>query len=87
MENTEREISTFKAIVKGIGIYHLILGAASFYRIILGKAGIAFTSVADWQKQRENAAWLVFEWAVAFVLLFWTDALCRMVFRKPDGGA
>ena len=82
MKITEREFSNFKAIVKALGVYHLILGASGLYRIRVDKSGIALLSVSELQHQGEHIAWAIFEFAVALALLYGTDAFCRLAFSR-----
>jgi len=78
MKNTSIEISTFRATVKAIGVYHLFLGVAEVYRIILRRAGFPFALNYNWQYE---LAWTFFYFAAAAALLFGTDTFCRLAFR------
>lgn len=80
MKSTAAELSTYKAIVKAMGIYHLVLGSASLYRIILAEAGIVFPQ----GELQQHVAWAVFEYAAALALLFGTDTFCRVAFRPRE---
>jgi hypothetical protein len=80
MKITSIEISTFKATVKAIGVYHLFLGASSLYRVILGRTPFTFAVSYNWQHEM---AWALFYFAAAAALLFGTDTFCRLAFR-PD---
>jgi hypothetical protein len=81
MKTTAAELSSYKAIVKAIGVYQLVLGSASLYRLVLGEIGFAFTLGPDWQ---QHVAWAIFEFGTALALLFGTDTFCRFAFRPGE---
>jgi hypothetical protein len=78
MKITSIEIAGFKALVKATGVYHLCLGAAALYRILLGLSSFGFSANYNWQHE---TAWAFFFFAVALALLFGTDTFCRLTFR------
>jgi len=81
MKTTAAELSSYKAIVKAIGVYQLVLGFASLYQLVLGKIGFAFAHGPDWQ---QHVAWDIFEFSTALVLLFGTDTFCRLAYRPSE---
>jgi hypothetical protein len=78
--NIDRELSVFRAIVKGIGVYQLVLGAEDLVFVILEKADIRHVPIGSPPHQGEYIVWAVFHFCVALVLLYGTDSFCRLAF-------
>jgi hypothetical protein len=81
MKTTAAEISNFKAIVKAIGVYYLVQGSASLYRVVLARGGIVFSPDSSWP---QHVAWTVFDFAAALALLFGTDTFSRIAYRPGE---
>jgi hypothetical protein len=89
MNVIDREQSVFRAIVKGIGVYQLVLGVEDLVFVILEKADIRHVPIGSLSHQGEYVVWAVFHFSVALVLLFGTNSFCRLAFppRALSGSA
>ncbi len=79
---SERELSVFRAIVKGIGVYQLVTGLGDFAGIVFEKADIKHVAIGSASHQGEYLAWGIYHFCVALVLLFGTDLFCRLAFSS-----
>jgi hypothetical protein len=91
MKVTETEYSVFRAIVKGIGVYQLVLGLTDIYAVILERTDFKLGGPAG--HETHYLAMATFRFCVALVLLFGTDFFCRVAFpsnsstKEDSGGA
>ncbi len=83
MNVTEREYSVFRAIVKGLGVYQLLAGASDFVGVAMVQTGIRHLPLGTSNQNAEYITWGVFHLLAALVLLFGTDAFCRLAFSSP----
>ncbi|HEY4246987.1 MAG TPA: hypothetical protein VGM64_09040 [Lacunisphaera sp.] len=83
MKITEVEVSVFRAIVKGLGIYQLTLSASDLFGVLLEKTDIRHFIVGAVSHQGEYVAWTIFHICVGLILLLGTNTACRLAF-PPD---
>jgi hypothetical protein len=81
MKVAETEYSVFRAIVKGIGVYQLVLCLTDLLYLIIERADFKLGGPVghEWH----YVAWAVFHFCVALILFFGTDLFCRIAFPRP----
>jgi len=81
MKVTETEFSVFRAIVKGIGVYELVLCMSDLLYVLIARADFKLGGPVghEWH----YLPWAVFHLCVAFILIFVTDFFCRIAFARP----
>jgi hypothetical protein len=75
-----KELSVFKAIVKGIGVYQLITGLSEIVGVFFESADIRHVALGSDSRQGEYVAWAIYHFCVALILIFGTDRICRFAF-------
>jgi hypothetical protein len=77
---SEKELSVFRAIVKGIGVYQLITGFSEIIGVLFESMDIKHVGLGSISRQGEYVAWAIYHFCVALVLIFGTDYFCRLAF-------
>jgi len=84
MKISTNEVSVFRAVVKALGIYQLVLVGTDAIVIILEKTDITHVPIGGHGHQIEYVVWAAFHLAAALILLFGTDSACRLAFFRGD---
>ena len=80
MNITEKEVSTFRGVVKAIGVWQLLMGAHNLISIVLEKTGVSPVTASRQLSHGEHIAWAAILFAEGIILLFGTDAICHLAF-------
>jgi len=86
MKINERELTVFRAIVKGIGVYQIVNCLSDLLYVAVEMMGIRQIPIGDPSRQGEYLAYAAFHFCMAFFLLGGTDFFCRMAFPSPISG-
>jgi len=81
MKVTETEYSVFRSIVKGIGVYQLVLGLTDLYAVVLDRFDYKLGGPPSHEGRLIEMA--IFHSCVALILLLGTDFFCRVAFPRP----
>ncbi len=80
MNAFDRERAIFRAIVKGIGVYQLIMAFEDLYIVAVGTANLVRGSIINPSHVGEYATLAAFRCGAALLLLYGTDFFCWLAF-------
>ena len=81
MDTYPRETAIFRAIVRALGVYQLVLGAEDLLTIGLEETGVRHVAVNAASRGGEYVAFASFHFCAALLLCFATDSFARLAFN------
>jgi hypothetical protein len=86
MNTYPRETAIFRAIVRALGVYQLVLGAEDLLTIGLEESGVRHVAIGAASRGGEYVAFASFHFCAALLLCFATDSFARLAFnpRAPS---
>ena len=77
----------FRAVVKALGVYQLVLCLADLLYVMISRADFRLGGPAT--REWHYLAWAVFHFCMAAILIFGTGVICRIAVpppAPPEGG-